>query len=322
MVPEQEGGEASDTRRAAAAARVPRAVPSPPARGGRRRQPAQHDPRHAGPHPRHGGGGQRHGQPQLPAPRFAPPLSPEDRAHLRRKPLPLRLPSPPRRNSFPCPRADPRRCRALSPGAGPLQPPSAADSAALAPFAEDIEIDEVLSARPRRAPTGRDMLINVVEGEEVRIAVSRRPGRPWLLEELYMERSSTESHIGNIYKGRVTNVEPSIQAAFIDFGIGKNGFLHISDLHPQYFPKRHQPRMQFHQPRRTPPPGQRWPQPAPRPAAESAAAAPQEPPQSPLTPEGGEIMSTEQPQPASTGLAHEVAADAPMMSARMAFQNP
>src|SRR5436305_777089 len=61
------------------------------------------------------------------------------------------------------------------------------------------------------------------------------------LEELYMERSSTESHIGNIYKGRVTNVEPSIQAAFIDFGIGKNGFLHISDLHPQYFPKKNQP---------------------------------------------------------------------------------
>src|SRR5262249_51840117 len=41
---------------------------------------------------------------------------------------------------------------------------------------------------------------------------------------------------GNIYKGRVTNVEPSIQAAFIDFGLPINGFLHISDLHPQYFP--------------------------------------------------------------------------------------
>jgi len=98
------------------------------------------------------------------------------------------------------------------------------------------------------------MLINVVEGEEVRIAVVRRTGpNTSVLEELYMERSSTESHIGNIYKGRVTNVEPSIQAAFIDFGIGKNGFLHISDLHPQYFPKRHQPRMPQLQPRRNPP---------------------------------------------------------------------
>ena len=117
---------------------------------------------------------------------------------------------------------------------------SPAETAA-APFAEDIEIDDSLSQMPpkRRELTGRDMLINVVEGEEIRIAVVRRGS----LEELYMERSSTESHIGNIYKGRVTNVEPSIQAAFIDFGIGKNGFLHISDLHPQYFPKKMQPRM-------------------------------------------------------------------------------
>jgi ribonuclease E len=40
----------------------------------------------------------------------------------------------------------------------------------------------------------------------------------------------------NIYKGRVVNVESAIQAAFIDFGEGTNGFLHISDLHPRYFP--------------------------------------------------------------------------------------
>jgi ribonuclease E len=76
------------------------------------------------------------------------------------------------------------------------------------------------------------MLINVAEGDECRIAIlaNRR------LEELYIERASAASHVGNIYKGRVTNVEPSIQAAFVDFGLGKNGFLHISDLQPQYFP--------------------------------------------------------------------------------------
>ena len=50
-----------------------------------------------------------------------------------------------------------------------------------------------------------------------------------------MERTSATSHVGNIYKGRVTNVEASIQAAFIDFGLGRNGFLHISDLMPSYF---------------------------------------------------------------------------------------
>jgi len=77
----------------------------------------------------------------------------------------------------------------------------------------------------------KEMLINVAEAEECRIAIVEN-GR---LEELYMERTSATSHVGNIYKGRVTNVEPSIQAAFIDFGIGRNGFLHISDLMPSYF---------------------------------------------------------------------------------------
>jgi ribonuclease E len=78
------------------------------------------------------------------------------------------------------------------------------------------------------------MLINVSEGEECRIALLD-DGK---LEELYMERTSSTSHVGNIYKGRVTNVEPSIQAAFIDFGLGRNGFLHISDLMPSYFGRR------------------------------------------------------------------------------------
>jgi len=78
----------------------------------------------------------------------------------------------------------------------------------------------------------REMLINVVAGQECRIAIVE-DGK---LEELYTERVSSASHVGNIYKGRITNVEPSIQAAFVDFGLAKNGFLHISDVHPQYFP--------------------------------------------------------------------------------------
>src|SRR6185437_2403179 len=78
------------------------------------------------------------------------------------------------------------------------------------------------------------MLINVSEGEECRIALLEG-GK---LEELYMERTSSTSHVNNIYKGRVINVEPSIQAAFVDFGLGRNGFLHISDLMPTYFGRR------------------------------------------------------------------------------------
>ncbi len=77
----------------------------------------------------------------------------------------------------------------------------------------------------------KEMLINVAQGEECRIALLD-DGR---VDELYMERTSAASHVGNIYKGRVTNVEASIQAAFIDFGVGRNGFLHVSDLLPTYF---------------------------------------------------------------------------------------
>ena len=92
------------------------------------------------------------------------------------------------------------------------------------------------SGEPRRdVPAdklGPEMIINAASGDECRIAVLEH-GR---LEELYIERRSAESHVGNIYKGRVTNVEPSIQAVFVDFGQPKNGFLHVSDAHPQYFP--------------------------------------------------------------------------------------
>jgi ribonuclease E len=78
----------------------------------------------------------------------------------------------------------------------------------------------------------REMLINVAEGQECRIAVVGNGA----LEELYIERTSSDSKVGNIYKGRVVNIESGIQAAFVDFGAGRNGFLHISDLHPRYFP--------------------------------------------------------------------------------------
>jgi ribonuclease E len=77
----------------------------------------------------------------------------------------------------------------------------------------------------------KEMLINVSAGEECRIAVVE-DGK---LEELYMERTSSATHVGNVYKGKVTNVEASIQAAFVDFGIGRNGFLHVSDLMPAYW---------------------------------------------------------------------------------------
>jgi len=90
------------------------------------------------------------------------------------------------------------------------------------------------SRRPQKAGAtavsdgkpAKKMLINIVEPEETRIAILEDGA----LEELYMERSSSERNVGNIYKGKVSNVEAGIQAAFIDIGLSRNGFLHVSDV--------------------------------------------------------------------------------------------
>src|SRR5262245_31745687 len=82
----------------------------------------------------------------------------------------------------------------------------------------------------------QEMLINVAQPEECRIAIVE-DGQ---LEELYVERTSQGNFVGNIYKGKIVNLEPAIQAAFVDFSVGRNGFLHVSDVEPQYY-HRHAP---------------------------------------------------------------------------------
>ena len=48
--------------------------------------------------------------------------------------------------------------------------------------------------------------------------------------ELYIERRGSRSIVGNIYKGKVDNVLPGLEAAFVDIGLDKNGFLHADDI--------------------------------------------------------------------------------------------
>jgi len=55
------------------------------------------------------------------------------------------------------------------------------------------------------------------------------------LVELYIERKNNKRIVGNIYKGRVANVLPGMQAAFVDIGLGKNSFLYIKDAIPQKY---------------------------------------------------------------------------------------
>lgn len=74
------------------------------------------------------------------------------------------------------------------------------------------------------------MLMNVIDPEEIRVAIVGPGG----LDEVYLERSGQGFVHGNIYKGRVENIEPTLQAAFIDIGGEKNGFLHVTDVVPPF----------------------------------------------------------------------------------------
>lgn len=78
----------------------------------------------------------------------------------------------------------------------------------------------------------REILINI-EPQEKRIAVIEDKK----LEEFYVERQDAERLVGNIYKGVVETVVPAIGAAFVNIGLGKNGFLYVQDLKPLDYEK-------------------------------------------------------------------------------------
>jgi ribonuclease G len=59
---------------------------------------------------------------------------------------------------------------------------------------------------------------------------STRPAAGYQVAELYLERRGARSIVGNIYKGRVDNVLAGLEAAFVDIGLEKNGFLHVDEI--------------------------------------------------------------------------------------------
>ncbi|TBR44776.1 ribonuclease G [Marinomonas agarivorans] len=70
-----------------------------------------------------------------------------------------------------------------------------------------------------------DILINVTP-MEIRVALVENG----VLQELYIERSSRKGIVGNIYKGKVVRVLPGMQAAFVDIGLERAAFIHVSEL--------------------------------------------------------------------------------------------
>jgi ribonuclease G len=61
-------------------------------------------------------------------------------------------------------------------------------------------------------------------------SASASPGKGYRVAELYLERRGARSIVGNIYKGRVDNVLTGLEAAFVDIGLEKNGFLHVDEI--------------------------------------------------------------------------------------------
>lgn len=84
----------------------------------------------------------------------------------------------------------------------------------------------------QRRPSGRRcMYISILPGEQVEVALTNNG----VLEEYYLDMLHQKKIKGNIYRGVIHNIDTNLQAAFIDFGEEKNGFLQIDEIHPEYY---------------------------------------------------------------------------------------
>ena len=83
----------------------------------------------------------------------------------------------------------------------------------------------------------RKMLVSVLPGELVEVVILEDN----LVAEYYVEMVHQAKIRGNIYKGVVSNIDPNLQAAFVNFGGTKNGFLQIDEIHPEYWLTHHDP---------------------------------------------------------------------------------
>jgi ribonuclease E len=88
----------------------------------------------------------------------------------------------------------------------------------------------VRQARTRNA-TMKRMLINATQAEELRVAIVDGQN----LYDIDIEQPSKEQRKSNIYKGRITRLEPSLEAAFVDYGAEKQGFLPLKEISRDYF---------------------------------------------------------------------------------------
>jgi len=77
----------------------------------------------------------------------------------------------------------------------------------------------------------KQVLVSVDRGEtRVALLEKKHDAKDYRVAELYLERRGQRSIVGNIYKGKVDNVLPGLEAAFVDIGLDKNGFLHVDEI--------------------------------------------------------------------------------------------
>jgi len=77
----------------------------------------------------------------------------------------------------------------------------------------------------------QQLIINAVHPEEFRVAIVENGA----LEGFFIETASLGKVVGNIYKGVIVHVQPSLQAAFVNYGTERNGFLPLAEIHTEYF---------------------------------------------------------------------------------------
>lgn len=78
------------------------------------------------------------------------------------------------------------------------------------------------------------MLFNATQSEEIRVAIVNDS----TIEDLDYERSTREQRKSNIYKGTITRVEPSLEAAFVDYGVNRHGFLPFKEIAKEFYSKK------------------------------------------------------------------------------------
>ncbi len=78
------------------------------------------------------------------------------------------------------------------------------------------------------------MLFNATQSEEIRVAIINDS----TIEDLDYERSTREQRKSNIYKGTITRVEPSLEAAFVNYGVDRHGFLPFKEIAKEFYSKK------------------------------------------------------------------------------------